>query len=175
MSHPSPLKSVFFLAFCLGLRVPLAAQVTSHVPTTPPQEARVTATAKGSFDVKVTPLTEGAREGVWVPGRMSIDKHFQGDLEATSQGEMLAAGTEVQGSAGYTAIERVSGKLHGRAGTFMLQHFAVMSRGVPGEWIVMVIPDSGTGELKGLTGRMSITIMGKQHAYALDYSLPERP
>ncbi|WP_285569612.1 DUF3224 domain-containing protein [Geothrix limicola] len=132
----------------------------------------MTALATGSFDVNVVPLTDGVRQGVWSPGRMSIDKQFKGDLEATSQGEMLAAGTEVQGSAGYTAIERVSGKLHGRAGTFLLQHFAVMYHGVPGEWIVMVVPDSGTGELKGLAGRMTITITGKLHAYALNYTLP---
>lgn len=135
----------------------------------------MTALATGSFDVKVMPLTEGAREGAWSPGRMSIDKQFMGDLEGTSQGEMLAAGTEVQGSAGYTAIERVSGKLHGRSGTFLLQHFAVMSHGVPGEWHVMVIPDSGTGGLKGLAGGMTITITGKQHAYALNYTLPAQP
>jgi len=125
--------------------------------------------------VKLAPLTEGARKEAWAPGRMSIDKLFTGGLEATSQGEMAMAGTEVQGSAGYTAIEKVTGKLHGRAGTFLLQHFAVMARGVPGEWIILVIPDSGTGELKGLAGRLTITITGKEHAYALDYTLPERP
>ncbi|MCE1203290.1 MAG: DUF3224 domain-containing protein [Holophagaceae bacterium] len=135
----------------------------------------MTARAEGSFEVKLAPLTEGTRKEAWAPGRMSIDKQFTGGLEGTSQGEMAMAGTEVQGSAGYTAIEKVTGKLHGRTGTFLLQHFAVMARGVPGEWIILVIPDSGTGELKGLTGRLTITITGKEHAYALDYSLPEKP
>ncbi|HLP30410.1 MAG TPA: DUF3224 domain-containing protein [Geothrix sp.] len=137
-----------------------------------PKEVSVTRQARGSFDVSVKPLTEGVRPDAWAPGRLSIDKRFKGDLEAASQGEMLAATTEVQGSAGYTAIEKVSGRLQGRSGTFLLQHFAVMARGVPGEWIVQVIPDSGTGGLKGLTGRLLITITGKQHDYVLEYTLP---
>ena len=131
------------------------------------------ALAKGTFDVKVTPLTEGARAGVWTPGRMSIDKVFHGELEGSSEGEMLAAMTEVKGSGGYTAIERVQGTLAGRKGTFFLQHYAMMSGGVPGDWFVSVIPDSGTGELKGLTGTVTITITGKEHAYALEYTLPD--
>ncbi|WP_243287851.1 DUF3224 domain-containing protein [Geothrix terrae] len=150
------------LLFCLG----------PQAPAIHPKEAHMTALATGSFDVKLVPLTEGVREGVWSPGRMSIDKRFKGDLEATSQGEMLAAGTEVQGSAGYTAIEQVRGTLRGRSGTFLLQHFAVMSRGVPGDWVVMVVPDSGTGDLKGLEGRMTILIEGGRHTYTLEYSLP---
>jgi hypothetical protein len=129
--------------------------------------------AKGTFDVKVTPLTEGARTGVWTPGRMSIDKVFHGDLEGSSEGEMLSAMTEVKGSGGYTAIERVQGTLQGRKGTFFLQHYATMAGGVPGDWFVHVIPDSGTGELKGLTGKVTITITGKEHAYVLEYTLPE--
>jgi hypothetical protein len=129
--------------------------------------------AKGTFEVKTLPLTEGIRPGVWAPGRMSIDKRFHGDLEGTSEGEMLAAGTEVQGSAGYTAIERVHGSLKGRKGSFLLQHYALMSRGVPGDWRVTVIPDSGTGDLKGLAGQLTITITGKEHAYVLEYTLPD--
>jgi len=163
-------------AWTLGLAWSLGAQSATPVPLTPPKkEVRMTARAEGLFEVKLAPLTEGIRKEAWAPGRMSIDKHFTGGLEGTSQGEMAMAGTDVQGSAGYTAIEKVTGKLHGRAGTFLLQHFAVMARGVPGEWIILVIPDSGTGELKGLTGRLTITITGKEHAYALDYSLPEKP
>ena len=133
------------------------------------------ALAKGTFEVEVAPLAQGVRAGVWSPGRMSIDKRFHGDLEATSEGEMLTAMTEVKGSAGYTAIERVQGALRGRVGSFILQHHALMSRGVPGDWSVTVVPDSGTGELKGLAGRLTITITGKQHAYALEYTLPDAP
>jgi len=133
------------------------------------------ALAHGSFTVKLAPLTEGTRKDAWAPGRMSIDKQFTGDLEGSSQGEMLMAGTDTPGSAGYTAIERVSGKLKGRSGTFLLQHNAVMAKGVPGTWTVMVIPDSGTGELRGLAGQMTITITGKHHAYTLEYTLPGQP
>ncbi|WLT30266.1 DUF3224 domain-containing protein [Geothrix sp. PMB-07] len=131
--------------------------------------------AKGTFDVKVVPLTEGVRSGVWSPQRMSIDKRFQGDLEGTSQGEMIAAMTEVKGSGGYTAIEQVRGTLQGRSGSFLLQHSAVMSKGVPGEWRVAVIPDSGTEGLKGLSGQLTITIKDGQHSYVLEYALPEAP
>lgn len=176
MFPSSALKSALSLGVGLSLGVSLAAQVAAPVSTIQPKkEARLTATAKGSFEVKVVPLTEGVRKDIWVPGRMSIDKQFVGDLEGTSQGEMQTAMTDVQGSAGYTAIERVSGKLHGREGSFILQHFALMSRGVPGEWIVRVVPDSGTGQLKGLEGTLTITITGKQHTYALAYSLPGQP
>jgi hypothetical protein len=171
----SPSTQAFTLAVGLSLASALMAQTPK--PTTPAQakEVSMTTVAKGAFEVTMAPLTDGARKEAWAPVRMSLDKRFQGDLEGTSQGEMLTASTETQGSAGYTAIEKVSGRLRGRNGTFLLQHFGVMARAIPGEWIVMVIPDSGTGELKGLTGRMTITITGKQHAYTLEYNLPDAP
>jgi len=173
---PRPfLKALITLVGSLNLAAAPGAQAAPAPIIQSKKEVRVSALAQGSFEVTLVPLTEGNRKDAWAPGRMSIDKQFKGDLEATSQGEMAMTGTEVQGSAGYTAIEKVSGTLHGRAGTFLLQHFAVMARGVPGEWIVMVIPDSGTGQLKGLAGRLTITITGKHHAYALDYTLPELP
>ena len=105
------------------------------------------ARATGTFKVKLVPLT--ALDAV--PGRMSIDKQFHGDLEGTSKGEMLMAGNPAGGSAGYVAIELVTGTLAGRSGTFILQHHATMTRGA-GELSVIVIPDSGTGELTGLSG-----------------------
>jgi hypothetical protein len=105
---------------------------------------------------------------------MSIDKQFHGDLEATSKGEMLSAGTGVTGSAGYVAIERVSGTLHGRAGAFVLQHSGIMTRGEP-QLTVTVVPDSGTGELVGLAGEMAILIADGKHSYEFDYTLsPEK-
>ena len=107
-------------------------------------------------------------------GRMSIDKRYRGDLEGTSKGEMLTAGTAVKGSAGYVAIERVSGTLHGRRGTFLLQHSGTMTRGAP-HLVVAVVPDSGTGELEGLTGTMTIDIRDGAHYYALAYALPGAP
>ena len=103
-------------------------------------------------------------------GRMTIDKTFQGDLAGTSKGQMLAAMTPVQGSAGYVAIERVEGTLDGRKGTFFLQHTGTMARGTPA-LTVTVVPDSGTEQLAGLFGKMSIIIEGKKHSYEFDYSL----
>jgi Protein of unknown function (DUF3224) len=103
---------------------------------------------------------------------MSMEKQFHGDLEATTKGEMLSAGGSVQGSAGYVAIERVSGSLHGRVGTFVLQHSGVMTRGVPG-LAVSVVPDSGTGELVGLAGTMQIVIGSGKHTYDFTYTLGE--
>jgi hypothetical protein len=104
--------------------------------------------------------------------RMSIDKQFHGDLEATSKGQMLAAGTEVQGSAGYVAIERVTGKLHGHSGSFALQHSGTMTRGVP-QLTITVVPDSGTGQLVGLAGKMTINIVDGKHYYDFEYTLAE--
>jgi hypothetical protein len=101
---------------------------------------------------------------------MSIDKQFRGDLEATSKGEMLMAGTSVKGSAGYVAIEHVSGSLHGRTGGFVLQHSSTMNRGAP-QQSVTVVPDSGTGELEGLAGKMTIDIADGKHSYEFEYTL----
>jgi hypothetical protein len=103
---------------------------------------------------------------------MSINKQFHGALEATSKGEMLSVLTEVEGSAGYVAMERVSGTLDGRSGTFVLQHSGTMTRGKP-EMTVTVVPDSGTGQLVGVAGKMTVKIVGGQHFYELDYTLPE--
>src|SRR4051794_14920003 len=128
--------------------------------------------ARGTFEVKLTPQADGdAGAGL---ARMLLDKRFQGDLEATSQGQMLSAGTAVQGSAGYVALERVSGALQGRTGTFVLQHQGVMDRGRP-SLTITVVPDSGTGELTGLAGTMGIAIADGQHSYDFDYTLPETP
>jgi hypothetical protein len=129
--------------------------------------------AQGTFEVKLTPQKPDNQEAECANlGRMSIDKKFSGDLEATSKGEMLSAMTDVKGSAGYVALERVSGKLHGRSGTFVLQHTGTMTRGAV-ELSVAVVPDSGTGQLVGLAGRMSIRIDAGKHFYEFEYTLPE--
>ena len=125
--------------------------------------------AAGPFEVKLNPLPTFA-EAEGTLGHLSIDKQFRGDLDATSKGEMLSAGTTVKGSAAYVAIERVTGTLHGKRGTFVLQHSATMNRGVP-TLSVTVVPDSGTDELRGLTGRMDIDISGGKHAYDFEYAL----
>ena len=124
--------------------------------------------ASGSFDVKLNP--QPADDSAL--GRLTIDKTFRGDLEGTSKGQMLAASTDVPGSAGYVALERVTGTLGGRSGTFVLQHTGTMTRGVA-ELSVTVVPDSGTGQLTGLTGRMTIDIVEKKHFYKFDYTIPE--
>lgn len=125
----------------------------------------------GKFDVDVKPLNgyTSGRNGIQL-GRMSIDKQFFGDLEATSKGEMLSAMTPVKGSAGYVAIEQVSGTLGARAGSFVLQHFGTMDGGKD-RLILEVVPGSGTDELAGLAGSMLITIEDGQHFYEFEYSL----
>lgn len=105
--------------------------------------------------------------------RMSIDKEFDGDLKATSQGEMLSILDRAKGSGGYVAMERVTGTLHGKSGSFILQHDATMNRGTAAMNII-VVPDTGTGELTGISGSMTITIEGKQHFYYLDYTLESK-
>jgi len=131
--------------------------------------------ASGTFEVKIIPQKPDNKEAESANlGRMSIDKQFYGDLEATSKGEMLAAATEVKGSAGYVAMERVSGTLHGRRGTFILQHSGTMTRTAP-QMSVTVVPDSGTGQLVGLAGTMTIKIADGKHFYEFDYTLPETP
>ena len=130
--------------------------------------------ARGTFDVKIAPL-ETAHKDEPALSRLSIDKQFHGDLEAVSLGEMLATGSGGTGSSGaYVAIEKVTGKLHGRAGTFILQHVGVMERGAA--WMsVNVVPDSGTGALEGIAGKLNIIIEGKKHSYEFVYSLPSAP
>ncbi len=130
--------------------------------------------ASGAFEVKVAPAApEDKAEGTTL-GRMTLDKQFHGDLEATSKGEMLYAGTSVKGSGGYVAIERVSGTLQGHTGTFILQHTGTMTHGVP-EMSVTVVPDSGTGQLTGLAGKMTIHIADGKHSYEFDYTLAPTP
>jgi hypothetical protein len=123
--------------------------------------------AIGTFQVK---LTAQASDGDARLGRLTIDKQFQGDLEATSKGEMLTGGTQVKGSAGYVAMELVTGKLNGRSGSFILQHTGTIDRGNP-SLSVTVVPDSGTDELTGLTGKMAINIADGKHSYQLQYTL----
>jgi Protein of unknown function (DUF3224) len=130
--------------------------------------------ASGTFEVKLVP--QPAEENVGDPsvGRLSISKTFHGDIEAASKGEMLAVGTDVKGSAGYVAMERVDGTLNGLKGTFSLQHSGTMTRGTP-QLTVAVVPDSGTGQLVGLAGTLAIRIVDGKHLYDFEYTLPEAP
>ncbi len=124
--------------------------------------------ASGSFDVQVTPQAQDQAEGSTL-GRMSLDKQFHGDLVGTGKGEMLTAGTDT-GSAVYVAIERVTGTLQGRAGTFVLLHNGAMTRDSQ-QLTITVVPDSGTGQLTGLAGNLTITIVEGKHLYDFEYSL----
>jgi hypothetical protein len=127
--------------------------------------------ATGTFEVKLVPQGTTAETDAAGHARMSIDKQFKGDLEGTSKGEMLAAATTVKGSAGYVALELVTGTLQGRTGTFVLQHSGTMTRGVQ-QLSITVVPDSGTGQLSGLAGRMTIDTAGG-HSYRFEYTLAE--
>ena len=129
-------------------------------------------TAKGSFEVELAPLPLLQQAADSKLGRMSIDKIFEGDLVGTSQGEMLSAMTDVKGSAGYVAIERLTGKLHGKSGSFVLQHSGTMSHGEQ-RLTITVVPDSATGQLTGLSGSMSIRIEEGRHYYEFEYELAD--
>lgn len=128
--------------------------------------------ASGTFDVKVNPQPPEDKVGDPTVGRMSLDKQFHGDLDATSKGQMLAGGTDVKDSAGYVAMERVIGTLHGHKGTFALQHSGTMTRGTL-QTSITVVPDSGTGELVGLAGKMMINIVDGKHYYEFEYTLAQ--
>ncbi len=128
--------------------------------------------ASGPFDVKLSPLEPYNKSENSGLARMSLDKHFHGDLDATSQGEMLSAGS-AKDSGGYVAIERVSGALQGRKGSFALQHNATMTHRVP-YLNIIVVPGSGTGELSGLSGKMTINIAADgAHSYEFDYAFAD--
>jgi len=130
--------------------------------------------AKGTFEVKISP--QAPEQGVGDPGigRMAIEKQFQGDMQGQGKGQMLAVGTAIDGSAGYVAMERVEARVHGRQGSFALQHSGTLTRGTP-QLSVTIVPDSGAGELAGIAGQLTITVAGGVHAYDLEYSLPDTP
>jgi len=146
------------------------AQAGSPAPRAPQRETVVTNHASGTFEVKVTPQAPEENVGDPGVGRLALDKQFHGDLEAASKGQMLAVRTEIEGSAGYVAMERVTGTLQGRTGSFALQHSGTMNRGAP-VLTITVVPDSGTGQLAGLAGTMTINVVDGKHLYAFDYTL----
>ncbi len=131
--------------------------------------------AKGSFEVKIVPAESSSIGQQASIGRMTIDKTFSGALEGSSKGEMLTGITQSTGSMAYVAIERVTGKLDGRDGTFVLMHNATMLKSDPktSALQVVVVPSSGTGDLAGLTGNLEIVIdSAGKHTYDLEYTLP---
>jgi hypothetical protein len=128
--------------------------------------------ATGTFDVSMKPQSAPEQLSGATLGRMSLDKQFFGDLVAIGKGEMLTAVTDIKGSAGYVAIERVIGTLHGRKGSFVFQHAGMMNRSAQ-ELSITVVPDSGTHELTGITGKFMLNIVDGKHFYEFEYSLPQ--
>jgi hypothetical protein len=161
----------FAFAVCFAVSGALAhARIQSSVTLAAQKGADLAKHATGTFEVKVNPEQPDDKAEGSTLGRMSLDKQFHGDLEAASKGQMLTAGTDVNGSAGYVAIERVTGTLNGRKGSFVLQHSGTMSKGALQQSII-VVPDSGSGELVGLTGKMTIIAAQGKHAYDFEYAL----
>ena len=174
MKNQTVVRPAIFACLCLSLGFGRTALSRTHSqnPTPTQKGAVVTTHATGTFDVKLTPQPSEDKSDDATLGRMTIEKQIHGDLEATSKGHMLTAGTSVEGSVGYVAIERVTGMLHGRTGTFILQHTGTMNRGAL-QLSITVVPASGTGQLTGLTGKMDIQIAGGKHSYDFAYTLPD--
>lgn len=131
-------------------------------------ESTMTNHAIGTFEVKMTPQDDKSEDKTM--GRMTISKQWHGELEGTSTGQMLSGGDVAKGSAGYVAMEKFSGTLKGRKGTFILQHSATMTKG-EGQLTITVVPDSGTDELAGISGKLMIKIESGKHFYDFEYSL----
>jgi uncharacterized protein DUF3224 len=162
---PKPVLKQIIIAAAF-LVVPL---VFAQNPAPAPKEVSVIHAA-GPFDVKVTPQDDKSDDPLI--GRMALDKQYHGDLEGTGKGQMLTAATSVKGSGAYVAIEKFTGTLKGHSGTFVLQHLGTMTQNVP-QLSVSIVPDSGTGELKGIAGKMTINIApGGKHSYDLEYTMP---
>ena len=166
---------VLALCLCFGFGPLWYTQTSSAARSAVQKEAGVTIHASGTFEVKLTPQASDEKAEDASLGRMTIEKQFHGDLEGTSKGQMLTAGTGAKGSSGgYVAIEKFSGTLHGRSGSFVLQHSGTMTRGVP-QLMITVVPDSGTGQLVGLAGTMTIKIADGKHSYDFEYTLTKMP
>lgn len=134
----------------------------------PQKETNVTKRASGTFEIKLVPQEDKSAEGL---GRMTIEKQLKGDFEGSSTGQMLTAISKVEGSAVYVAVERLTGTLQGQQGSFVLHHTGIMNRGTQ-KLTINVVPDSGTNQLSGITGTMTIRIAAGKHFYDLDYTLP---
>lgn len=166
------------LAVSTALCLSLGVNAFSLRQTSPPRAGATTVDkimtkhARGTFDVKLTPQPPDDKSADSALGRFLIEKQFHGDLEGASRGQMLGVNTSVENSKGYVAIEQVAGVLDGRRGTFALQHSGTMTRGAL-QLSVTVVPDSGTGELVGLTGKMEIKIEGGKHYYDFEYALAD--
>jgi hypothetical protein len=167
MIRPVPVI-VAFISMGLMLAAPAFSQSQSSLPSS--KEAIMTGHATGTFDVKMTPADDKAGDGLT---RMSLDKQYHGDLEGTAKGLMLTGGMSANHSGAYVAMEKFTGTLHGRSGSFVLHHTGIMTNGKP-DLTILVAPDSGTGQLAGITGKMTINIAADgKHSYDFEYTLPK--
>jgi hypothetical protein len=150
---------------------------TSNGPAQPPTKGTaMTSQANGTFEVKVTPLAADEKVKGLTVGRMAIANQWKGDLDGSSVGEMMTSGSEtVKGSAAYVALEQVTGSIKGRKGAFTLVHQGTMKQDADFNMSIKVVPDTGTGELVGLAGTLTIIMEGGKHSYRFDYTLPEKP
>ncbi len=162
------MKNAYIVAISLYVLIVVSTFAQSQSTNSSHQEASVTMHARGPFDVKVTPQDDKSADTKL--GRMALDKQYHGDIEGTGVGQMLTAATDVKGSGAYVAIEKVTGTLKGRSGSFVLQHTGTMSGG-QFHLNVTIVPDSGTGELVGISGKMTINIADGKHSYDLEYTL----
>ena len=153
---------------CIGA---VLSSTTTATQQQPQKEAKVSKRASGTFEVKVTPQDDKGAEGL---GRMTLEKQLHGDFEGSSSGQMLTAMTKVEGSAVYVAVERLTGTLQGRQGSFALHHTGIMNRGAQ-QLTINVVADSGTDQLTGISGTMTIKIAEGKHFYEFDYTLPAGP
>jgi len=169
-SRPELAIKRLLAATLVSISLALVGQFTARAQSPTSKEALVTNHASGPFDVKVTPQDDKSEDPLLA--RMTLDKQYHGDLDGAGKGQMLTAGTDFKGSGAYVAIEKVSGTLKGRTGTFVLQHNGTMTNNAP-QLAITVVPDSGTGQLKGIAGKMTITIAaGGKHSYDFEYTLP---
>ncbi len=170
------------VTFALGVALALGGQAVLHdrapmltaAILMPPTETSMSMHARGTFEVQITPQPIDAFTDATTLGRMTIDKQFSGDLIGTGKGQMLTGMGTVKGSAAYSAIERVTGTMAGRQGSFVLQHTGVMAKGEQ-TLAITIVPDSGTEGFAGISGTLAIIIDGKKHSYDLEYSLPSVP
>jgi len=152
-------------------RIALAAILSALCFATTIEGSQMKHVAKGTFTVQMKPDGDPATSEKVTLARMTLSKKFEGDLVATGEGTMLTAMTPVEGSAAYVAIERVTGTLHGKTGSFVMQHMGTMNRGEQSLTFV-IVPDSGTGELTGIAnGVFRLRIDNKVHYYELEYTL----
>ncbi|WP_229421822.1 DUF3224 domain-containing protein [Massilia aquatica] len=147
-----------------------ALSLLAALPTASAQAAPVLLHASGPFEITIIPAGTPEKEGRTATARMALDKRYAGELAASGEGTMLTAVSDVKGSAAYVAIERVSGTLAGRTGSFVLQHAGTM-RGGTSQATITIVPDSGTGELSGISGSLALSVVDGKHFYALEYTL----